>query len=325
MVNINVWFVRFMLSLISATVVGNAVALGFREGPREFPVLAGFIAQMGEVSAEARYDLAVLLVETLLATYAFEVAQAQRERPRGLDAEQKLRRWTSATAVVQAELRSFLAATYVASEVAVHADRHGQVLLMIDGRPLWVAWPRLSAQNRLEQQVIEQFCQRHACVPVGDFASVSGVDGVDDSANVRSRVAASPASAVRGSWVFGQRQAPAWQTADGLRCEFTDLSARAAKEARCQAIANDLQILATALRDWVQRGESVTWSVLKIRADPFGGPPRLTLHAEGPELISNLSALTDPAIDWPAARSWLQLRASGRSAVVTVVRVDPAS
>jgi len=267
--------------------------------------LARVIAGMADASQEARRELAILIVEALVAAYESELDQALRERVRDVSGQRKLSRWHQAAAPVLSDLRVAQAALYAARGVELHTDRHGQTLLLIDGRPLWVAWPRVTVQSRLEREVAAAFCQRHDC-PAGD----EGGPGQGPA----------QASAVQGGWALSQGRPPGWETTDGLRCEFPDLSGRAAREAICRELAVDLYALAAALQAAARRGERIEWAHLAMQQEAAGDRHRLVVTERGDFIAVAVPALAANPVDWAEARRWLRARVQGRTVVVTILR-----
>ncbi|TVP92736.1 MAG: hypothetical protein EA347_01435 [Thioalkalivibrio sp.] len=259
------------------------------------------ITGMGGASERARLDLAILIVEALVSAYESELDEALRELTRNAGDRRRLGRWQQSVAPVLSELRVARAALYAAREVDLHTDRHGQVLLLIDGRPLWVAWPRVAGQNRLEREVVAEFCRRHAC-PSAESAD------------------ATQPAAVQGGWVLSQGRPPGWETVDGLRCEFPDLSSRGEREATCRALATDLYALAAALREAARRGGRIEWRHLALDTGPAQARQRVVVTEGGDYLSVAVPALAGNPVDWTEVRRWLRARTEGRSVTATVLR-----
>jgi len=267
--------------------------------------LARVIAGMEDASPEARRELAILIVEALVAAYESELDQALRERRRDVSGQRKLSRWHQAAAPVLSDLRVAQAALYAAQRVELHTDRHGQILLLIDGRPLWVAWPRVTVQGRLEREVAAAFCQRHDCPAGGEGGSGLGP---------------AQASAVQGGWVLSQGRPPGWETTDGLRCEFPDLSSRTTREATCRELAVDLYALAAALQAAARRGERIEWAHLALQQAAAGDRHRVVVTERGDFIVVAVPALAANPVDWAEARRWLRARVQGRTVVATILR-----
>jgi hypothetical protein len=266
--------------------------------------LAGVVADLGEAPAAARFAFAQLLIDALAAAYESELDPSTFEGRRDAADRRKLARWQQATFPLLAELRIAQAALYVASSVEVRMDRHNQILVLIDGRPLWVAWPRITAQPRLERELAADFCRHHDCPR--DREEGSG------------RAALEPVG-VQGHWALSQRHPPAWETAAGLRCEFADLVDRGAKEATCRAIVADLHALAAVLREASRGGERVQWERLSLEADTGAGQQRVTVNERGDYVEASVPALAANPLDWHAAGRWLQARVQGRPTAATVL------
>lgn len=267
--------------------------------------LARVIDGLQQAPQEARRALAMLIVEALVEAYEAELDQALRERMRDASGQRKLTRWHQAAAPVLSDLRIAQANLYAARMVELHADRHGQILLLIDGRPLWVAWPRVTVQSRLEREVAAAFCRDHHC-PTED-AGASGQ-------------AAAQGLGVQGTWVLSQGRPPGWQTSDGLRCEFPDLSGRAAREAICQELVIDLRALAAALQAALRSGERIDWVHLSLQPDVAGDRHRIVVTERGDYVVVAVPALAANPVDWAEARRWLRTRVEGRTTVATILR-----
>jgi hypothetical protein len=265
--------------------------------------LATLIDQSREMPAAARLDLAALLVDTLVAAYESELDNAWREAARRGDGT--LASWSGALARYLDELRGWQAALYVASEVELHVERHDQVLVLIDGRPFWIAWPRAGARSGLERSLAEEFCRRHSCEGESPWAAGETPENF---------------GAPAGAWVLSQFSPPAWERADGLRCEFPDYGRLAERERDCQAVGEDLEALALALRAAQRAGERVEWTQLRIAGTALDGQHRVVINARGDYVIAYLPALAAHPVDWHGAGRWLAARVEGERVPATVLR-----
>lgn len=269
--------------------------------------LATLVATAPELSADARLELAVMIIDAVLLAYEQELETVREELLREGGDPDRLTRWYRATAPITGRLRAAQADIPVASRLQLHADRQGQVLLLIDGEALWVSWPRPSAQRRLERAVVEMFCGRHPCPWRED-----------------PNIAAAPLVAggrpVAGQWRLDQHRPPTWTSTAGVRCEFADLSGRLDKEALCQALIGELELLATALRRALRRGESVDWSRVAVTQALPGGEYALVVNARGDYLPVVAPLLASEPVDWPEARQWLEAQVAGRPALATIRR-----
>ncbi|AGA34672.1 hypothetical protein TVNIR_3035 [Thioalkalivibrio nitratireducens DSM 14787] len=264
------------------------------------------VGGLADATPAARLDFAVLVVDALIGAYEAELERALQDRRRGPDAQRRLASWRQATAGYVQELRAAQAALYVARRVDVHLDRYDRIVLQIDDRPLWVAWPRVDAWVLVEPLLAMEFCRRHPC----------------GSAERAASLRAPPGSSVTGSWALVQGQPPAWATVDGLRCEFSDLSDRPGKEALCRAVVADLQQLASALRATVARGEVIQWERLTLQSDAASARHRITVNDEGDHLLLLLPALAAAPVDWAETGRWLRRQIAGRVVDATVVRAS---
>lgn len=269
--------------------------------------LATLVDSLPEMSELARLELAGLIVERVLEAYEQELEAVRLEFERGGSDPARLARWYRATTPILAELRSAEAEIPMAEALDIRADRQGQVLLLVDGRALWVSWPRPSAQARLERALVETFCTRHPCPGRAD-------------PETEMPVLAIPVETLTGQWTLLQNQPPTWTSAAGVRCEFADMARRPDKEALCRSLVAELDLLASVLRRAQRRGEPLEWSAVTLGHELPGGEQALVVNSAGDFLTVVAPLLAAEPIDWPEARRWLEARVDGRAAQATVRR-----
>jgi hypothetical protein len=298
---------RVLGTLLAAGLIAGAAASAPRVLHVQPSPLEALVPGLNEGPAEARFDFAVLVLDALIAEHQAELEQARLERPRSPASQQKLLRWGAATAAFLNDLRMAQAALYIAREVEVHRDVHGPLVLWIDGSPTWVAWPRVETQWTLERALAEAFCRRHACAVPGEAASRP----------VTAEVAGRRAD--QGSWSLVQGRWPTWESADGVRCEFGDVSDRAAKATRCQRLTTELRSLVPMFQEAALPVGDIQWEQLGIAGDPGSPQHRLRVNDRGDYLRAALPALASESVDWNAVGQWLNARLRGRPARATVL------
>jgi len=270
--------------------------------------LTGLIDALPLMPEDARLDLVATILDAQVAAYEAELDQARDEFQRRGAGHAELARWSAAIAPILEELRAAQADLLIARQVDVSIDRHNQVLLTIDGRPLWVAWPRISARNRVERELATEFCLRDDCP--ADLLEGAGARAV-------------PPSAAPGTWRLSQFQPPTWESIDGVNCEFRDASRLGEKERICRDIVADLHVLAAALRTARRGGELIEWQHLGMRPDTSGGQHRVTVNALGDYIAVYVPALAAQPIEWRGAGRWLEARVDGNPASAIVLRAVP--
>lgn len=248
-------------------------------------------------------DFAALTLEALTDAYREELVRSAPERGRGGGGEPRLARWRGAMEMEVHRLQRLRLALETTSDVRVRSDRQGQVLLLVAGEPLLVSWPRVSGQADREAELVARFCAFHSCPDTDEAGAPRGV--------VR-------AASVRGAWGMSQWDGPGWVSASGVRCAFADLRDRESREARCRALAADLETLAQVLAEVRDEGGRIEWQALRVEDEPGGGPQRVSVNERGDYLLLNLGALARENVDWHAVRRWLERRVGGVQAVETV-------
>jgi hypothetical protein len=295
--------VQSALALPPAEVEGEAAGRPIFIQPSP---LASLIEELPGMPPDARLDLATIIVEGLAESYEAELAMAMQEFQLRGSGRRDITQWYLATVPMLADLRERQAELREANVVELHMEAHNQLLLMIDGRPLWAAWPRPSAQRALEQELVSEFCRLHECPELSD-------------AGFPARVV--QPSAVSGHWVLSQYKPPTWESADGVNCEFHEYSRIGEKEGRCQALVADLHVLAAALRAAQHSGERIGWNHLGLRATS-GGLQNITINEHGDYIAAFVPSLAAGLVDWGEARRWLEARVQGRPARATVLRAQ---
>lgn len=273
--------------------------------------LVSLISRAAEMPEDVRLDLAGLIIEAVAAAYEGELEQALLEPQQRASDQRRVASWSRATAQLLNELRSARAALLTAETLMLRTDRQGQILLLIDGRALWVSWPRLSAQVRLEREVAAQFCSLHACPDEED----------DKEPSAPLAMAAAPP---QGHWTLSQHNPPTWESEAGVRCEFADISDRSSKEAGCRALATDLHNLASALRTTMRQGTSIDWPSLSLREERIDGLHGVIVNRHGDYILLFAPALASEPVDWREARRWLQATLDERREPATVRRARAA-
>lgn len=270
--------------------------------------LGQVVAGLRDAPPLAHLDFMTLMLDALIDAYAEELDRSRAEHARDEARARRLVRWRQAMEMELRQLRHFRFRLATAGDVRVSSDRQGQVLLLMDGSPLLVSWPRVSEQARREADLAARFCTLHPCAPLAEAGAARAVEGI---------------GMVRGAWSMSQLDGPGWESESGVRCTFPDLRDRAAREARCRALAADLESLADVLAQVIREGARIDWRALRVEDEPGGGPQRVTVNEHGDFVLLNLSALSVETLDWYAAGRWLERRAGNRRSVETVLSAGP--
>jgi hypothetical protein len=299
------WLAVLLATLPALAMAGATVEPAGRHLYAQPSPLGALIDRLPELSTQARLDLATLMVESLADAYEAELALAQRESRATAAGQRRLSSWYQATAWTLGEIRRAQAGLFAARHLELHVDARDEIMLLIDGHPLLVAWPRPASQAQREAALAAEFCRLHTCPTT---------DEPDDAA------ARSTPDEIHGSWVLEQLRPPTWQSNQGIRCEFDSFSERVGKEQLCRALVVDMQALATALAVALRRGEHIDWTQVGLRGVHAGGRHRVTINARGDYLTAHLPALAGGTIDWREAQPWLEARVQGRITPATVKR-----
>jgi hypothetical protein len=280
--------------------------------PRQLYVQPSVMAQMveglREAGSSARADFAALVVEGLIEVYTDELERSGLERARDAGRERRLVRWRQAMEMELVRLHRFRQVLVTTEDVVVEVDRQGQVLLMVDGSPLLVSWPRVAGQTAREMELVQRYCTLHACPALGEAGASRGI---------------APTAGVSGAWSMSQMHGPGWESEGGVRCAFRDLRDRASREARCRALAADLEALSGVLTQVVRDGGRIEWRNLRVEDEPGDGMQRVIVNERGDYLLLPLWALSVEPVNWQATLRWLERSTNGVRSPETVLSARP--
>jgi hypothetical protein len=296
--------VRAFCVLLATGILAGTAASAPRLLHTQSSPLGSLVPGLNAGPAEARFDFALLVLDALIEEHRSEIERARSERPRNPASQEKLLRWQAAASAFLQDLGAAQASLYSARQVELYQDVRGPLQLRIDGASIWLAWPRVEKQWSLEQDLAQTFCRRHPCAMATE----------PPSSVLPTRVDA-------GSWSLAQGRLPAWESSDGIRCEFGNLSDRRGKAIRCEALAVELRTLVPVLREVPLPAGGIEWQGIGIAPERDGIWHRLRLNDRGDYIQASLPKLADEAIDWIAVGQWLHARLQGRTARSTVLRL----
>ncbi|MFW5454617.1 hypothetical protein [Thioalkalivibrio sulfidiphilus] len=298
---------RTFLSLILLITLGHGVLPAHADAPRQLYVQPSALLQVVETLKEAPVQshmaFASLTLEAMVQAYEEELGESGLARGADAARDRRLDRWRQATALQLRELDQAWQWLNVAEEVRVRADRQGQVMLLLDGRPVLVSWPRMRDQARREAELLQRFCADHPCGETRAQGTARAVQGTDW---------------VNGAWSFSQDRRPGWESETGVRCEYPDLRDREAREAQCRALALELDTLARVLAQVQREGGRIEWQTIRVHEEPGGGQ-RVTVNAREDFLLLPLEAVSRHSLDWRATQRWLERRVRGVHSAETVL------
>jgi hypothetical protein len=301
---------RTLISLLTALIFIACLSVPLAAEPRQLYVQPSALVQVVEGLREAppwaHLDLATQLLEALIEAYTEELDRSAAERGRDPARERRLARWRQAMELELRQLHHFQLRLSMSEDVRVSADRQGQVLLLVDGSPLLVSWPRVHGQGVREAALVERFCALTECPAPAQEGAARGIE--------------TPMQ-VRGAWSLSQLDGPGWESEGGVRCAFPDLQDRAVREARCRALAADLETLARVLAQVRREGAAIDWQEIRIDEESGGGAQRVIVNGRGDYLLLPLDALSAESVEWRAVARWLERRAGGVRSVETVLRL----
>ncbi len=278
-----------LITALCGAVLGAANALE--------PLAAGtrfdrVVEQAQAGSAADRRAFAEAAIGVLIRANRGEMARVAETMPSA-----RARQWQSATGAYVHGLEQLRAALASAVDVQIVREADGAVRLIADSAQAMVSAPRLDGQAALEADVASATCAVLACRVASDSAVAGAVEP--------------RAPEVRTEWSFSDRAPAVYSNADGLSCVFTDQRHLRLKRDACEAVMQELRLLADGLRGTLQHGGHIDWPKLAIRATGAGDPQRIEYDGRGGYFELALPYLGADEATWRGAIPWLQARLRG--------------
>lgn len=299
--------------VLAALALGARAQLaGARFDASPYPAI---VAQIREGGPYDRQDFARMALEEMASVYEEEVTRAAQKPPRRAEDWGGYRRWMDTSARQATEYRVLAASISDASVINVVLDGPGTVRLIIDGRNVILAGPRIDGPDVLEARIVERACLYWVCsLPV--LSGAQGADGYTDGAETET-----PTWRAGGSWSFAQNRGPEYVTANGLHFRFADMQALQKKEAASRALASDLTTVAEVAGYLAQQGWPIEWDFLRL-GPASGGQHTLLLNAFGDSVSIDVHDARRLADALPPARDWLRAVATGGTATHHLTGAD---
>ena len=268
------------------------------------PPLSVLARHLTTADHDRQWEFAAITLDVLLDAYTNELLTSAGEKASTPARRAKLARWQRATQglIDQIELARLKLAQ--GARFSLYVDPRHQILIVVEGQTVLVSGPRGSADDRISDPVLRQFCAYHDC-------SILRTTQV---------VEAEPEPGLAGIWVLSQRARPAYQLGDDLRCEFDSLEDRARKADVCQRLAGELLGLMVALQQAIDQGHVVDWRRL-LGSPPGTRQPYLVLNDEGAYLEPDLAGWNKAGPDdWQDMLEWLRHKIEGRPGRLVIRR-----
>jgi hypothetical protein len=267
----------------------------------QLTLLAQHVVSSDEIQ---RWEFATITLNVLLETYLDELQSAAHEKASTPARRAKLARWQRATRDMAHQLKEAGNRLADGAAFTVHMDRLEQILIVVDGLTFSVSGPNPSAEKEIENRIIAAFCRYNDC----SFLHV------EPTPVEPARLAAG------GVWELHERQRPAYQVGQNLRCEFNSMSNRQHKARVCSEAAVELLQLGTALQQGREQGYRIDWDRLAENQPTSSAATNLVITAEGGYLQVELPRLASMSrSDWRRMIQALQ-HGGGQADRMTVIR-----
>jgi hypothetical protein len=256
----------------------------------------------------ARWELANIALEVLVASYAKALRVSGREQPRSTSRQAKLARWQRATRELVASIDVARARLLVDTDFTIYADPQGQVIVTVAGQPLAVTGLGRDDDRLLGAAIVERYCAFNDC------RQLLSVD-----ASRRITRPRRPAA----QWRIVQARPPEFIVDGRMGCRFENLIDRYAKAEACHGAAQDLQRLRDALASAASLGQPIDWDLLSASRRPVAAGTLLILNATGAYVTVDLPFLRHLSeADWQGLGRRLADESAADSQALPVIDGD---
>lgn len=275
------------LLLLPCPMMAGELAVSQPAPGSDFRTLAARVALADRL---ARYDFATITLSQLITDYETSYRESALEQHSKPKAQRKLARWRRESRFFIDQLKARLAGINQQSHIEISVDQTGSLVLFIDNTPIVISGPEIGKVGQMEQQVVERFCTLHDCARYRDTEPQPG-----------KRPAA---RRVRGNWLLQSHQGAIYTTGDGLSFVFSSLDGRVEKQARCEAVAQDLRLLVAGLADAQRAGYTIDWEQLRLATLHDGITRQAVINNSGDYLNLKLTILggqlnlDEPLLEW---------------------------
>jgi hypothetical protein len=183
----------------------------------------------------------------------------------------------------------------------------GSLYLIVDGRPVAVASPRLGEQMAFEQRVLARFCERNRCENLVD----------EPGSSVPASLEGTNSAAPR--WSFSQNAGPVCSTGDGLEFQFLNADNLGEKRVACSRVVAELNALAAAIVQREAGGVRVEWNSLALHSLANGQGEQVVLNKDGDYLRIEAPALAVTPALFTLVRPWLAAKVKGERYRLVVI------
>lgn len=251
-------------------------------------------AKIADGPAPLRTELASLALAELADIYADEAAHAlqdQRKHPSGSG----LRNWAAGVQKLADDYASLARSINPMTPVELGIGPEGSLQLIVNNRLVVASSPRMNRQAAYEQRVVNRFCELNRCADIMRDMMISwSGQPVTDTGNTQ--------------WVFSDRNGPTCRGNDGLELQFGNTLNLGQKRELCARTVDELNRLASAIRQRSSGGIIIDWNLLTIHDRPEPEQHKVVLNQDGEALLLPLPVLAAHAELFRMVRPWLAAR-----------------
>ena len=250
---------------------------------------------------QQQYEFIQIALFEMQQAYLREIIKSRQAIPASDKKKQKLRRWQHATQAFINELDNYLMLLDSHVYFSLAVNRQQKILIIIDSRPMIINGPNYASHKRMEQNIVQQFCQLHNCsyyldsntlaygLTAGSFYNDNSLEHITNSS---------------GIWLFSSENGPIYMTGQGINCEFNNTSNRKLKAAACESLAGEVTRLAKALQEAEAAGHNIDSEFLALHSSANNEMLQIIINQQGKQIKQSLPLLQKHPELFSEIRPW---------------------
>ncbi|MES9845001.1 MAG: hypothetical protein ABW162_15025 [Candidatus Sedimenticola sp. PURPLELP] len=260
---------------------------------------------LATADAAQRQDFAWIALSEIAHAYELELMESKQET---LSSEKRLRkliRWRKGIRGFIEQLHALIERLPTLTEIEIQPAAAGPSILFIGNNPVVLSGPENGMAKFMERRIIDSYCSLYDCSALDEQPEPQP----DDEQQLVGR----------GKWIFEHHRQARYETPDNLVFVFSDLAERSKKQEACDRIAEELRMLASAIRRAKRAGYPIDWSSLVI--EPLNGNSKshVLLNTNGDYLQLELPSLLGGELLDEETVHWTRKKSNGESAPETVI------
>lgn len=243
---------------------------------------------------ELKYDFCRYALIEMYNAYQTELNKSYKNLPKDKKKRAKVRRWGYATRSYLEHLEQYFLELDSGKALDFFVTRQNIITLLIGEQALIITGPNTSANKKIEQNVVEQFCRQYDCREYfsnPEIASKQSAREISEGDELLYETDMS-FSNISGSWTIYNDLRADFVTTSGIDFNFDSIENRVVKQKWALDVVNELRLLVNSLEEAKLKGHIIHWSTLTIADLPVTDKAyKITINRNGNFLKLSLPLL----------------------------------